>query len=196
VTLFRCFTSLLVLLFVFVPKQNAIAQTSVYGSVALVNYGLQNNNSTSYKSDTAGFIGGVFYNFPIHSRLTAGVDARGSLGVGDRGGALATAALRIGFVPERVVLRPYFLLGGGVVTSTFNIGQITGPATQGLAGQSTRVTSGGVEFAGGLDVRLNDSFDLRAVELGAVAGGSGRSVGSAFLDAGLVWHLHKRFHKP
>ena len=63
-TLFRCFTSLLVLLFVFVPKQNAIAQTSIYGSVALVNYGFQNNNSTSYKSDTAGFIGGVFLQLP------------------------------------------------------------------------------------------------------------------------------------
>jgi hypothetical protein len=37
----------------------------------------------------------------------------------------------------------------------------------------------GVEFAGGLDVRLNDSFDLRAVELGAIAGGN-QSAGSAF----------------
>jgi len=103
---------------------------------------------------------------------------------------LAAAALRIGFVPERVVLRPYFQLGGGVVTSTFNINEITGPATQGLSQHSTRFTSGGVEFAGGLDIRLNRSFDLRAVELGAVAGGSNQDVGSAFLDAGIVYHLH------
>jgi hypothetical protein len=107
VTLFRCFTSLLALLLLLVPKQNAIAQTSIYGSVALVDYGFQNNNNYAAKSDTAGFVGGVFYNFPIQSRLTAGVDVRGSYGVGSRGGALAAGALRIGFVPERVVLRPY-----------------------------------------------------------------------------------------
>jgi len=190
VTLFRCFTSLLALLLLLVPKQNAIAQTSIYGSVSGVNYVLQNNNSSAAKSDTAGFVGGVFYNFPIQSRVTAGVDVRGSYGVGSRGGALAAGALRIGFVPERVVLRPYFLLGGGVVTSTFKINDITGPAAEGLTTQPTRFTSGGVEFAGGLDVRLSDSFDLRAVELGAVAGGSNQDVGSAFLDAGIVYHLH------
>ena len=194
-TLFRCFTSLLALLLLLVPKQNAIAQTSIYGSVSGVNYVLQNNNSSSAKSDTAGFVGGVFYNFPIQSRVTAGVDVRGSYGVGSRGGALAAGALRIGFVPERVVLRPYFLLGGGVVTSTFKINDITGPAAEGLTTQPTRFTSGGVEFAGGLDVRLSDSFDLRAVELGAVAGASNQGVGSAFLDAGIVYHLHNRSHK-
>ena len=139
-------------LLLFVPTHNAFAQTSIYGSVALVDYVLQNDNSSAAKSDTAGFIGGVFYNFPIQSRLTAGVDARVSYGVGPRGGALATAALRIGFVPERVVLRPYFDLGGGVVTSTFNNGQITGPVTAGLSAQPTRVTSGGMDFAGGLDI--------------------------------------------
>jgi hypothetical protein len=189
VILFRCSFFLLLLLPAFVSEQNALAQTSVYGSVAGVNYVFQNNNSSSAKSDTGGLIGGVFYNFPIHSRLTAGVDVRGSFGIGSRGGALAAAALRIGFVPERVVLRPYFQLGGGVVTSTFNINEITGPATQGLSQQSTRFTSGGLEFAGGLDVRLNHSFDLRAFELGAVAGGSNQDVGSAFVDAGLVYHL-------
>jgi hypothetical protein len=97
--------------------------------------------------------------------------------------------------PPAVVLRPYFLLGGGVATSTFKINDITGPAAEGLTTQPTRFTSGGVEFAGGLDVRLSDSFDLRAVELGAVAGASNQGVGSAFLDAGLVYHLHKRSHK-
>jgi hypothetical protein len=187
---------LLVFFLLLISKQNAIAQTSLYGSVALVNYVLQNNNSSAAKSDTAGFIGGGFYNFPIQSRLTAGVDVRGSYGIGARGGVLAAAALRVGFVPKRVALRPYFQLGAGVVTSTFNNGQITGPATQGFTSQSTRVTSGGVEFAGGLDVRLNESFDLRAVELGAVAGGANQSVGSAFLDAGIVYHLRKHSHTP
>jgi hypothetical protein len=57
--------------------------------------------------------------------------------------------------------------------------------------KSVRHTSGSAEFAGGLDVRLNDSFDLRAVEIGAIAGGN-QSAGSAFLDAGIVYHLHRR----
>jgi hypothetical protein len=183
---------LLASLLLLVLTQNAFAQTSIYGSVALVNYVLQNNNSSAAKSDAAGFIGGVFYNFPIKSRLTAGVDVRGSYGVGPRGGALAAAAFRIGFVPEHVVLRPYFELGGGVATSTFTNGQITGPATFGLSAQPTRFTSGGLELGGGLDVRLTDSFDLRAFELGAIAGGSSPGVGSAFLDAGVVYHLHQR----
>ncbi|WP_353068436.1 hypothetical protein RBB75_13945 [Tunturibacter empetritectus] len=78
-----------------------------------------------------------------------------------------------------------------MVTSTFKVNDITGPASEDLTPQPTQFTSGGVEFAGGLDVRLSDSFDLRAVELGAVAGASNQGVGSAFLDAGLVYHLHR-----
>jgi hypothetical protein len=184
VHLVRCFTSLLVFLFLLVPKQNAIAQTSIYGSVAVVNYGINYYNGSTIKGDTAGLIGGAFYNFPIQSRLTAGLDFRGSFGIGSGGGGLGAAALRIAFVPERVALRPYFQLGGGVATTTFH------------NGQTTRYTSGGLELAGGLDVRLNNSFDLRAIELGAVAGGTHQSVGSAFVDAGLVYHLRKRPRTP
>ena len=33
-------------------------------------------DSYSFKDDTASFGGGAFYNFPIHSRLTAGIDGR------------------------------------------------------------------------------------------------------------------------
>lgn len=188
----RCCSAFAVLLFLFVREQGAMAQTSVYGSVALNNYGYVNNGSTAFKSDTEGVIGGLFYDFPIDSRLTAGVDVRGVYGFGARGGGLGAAALRVGFVPDRVVLRPYVEVGGAVISSTFNNNQITGPATQGLGTQSTRVTSGGLEFAGGLDVRLTRSFDLRAVELGAAAGGGNGGVGSAFLDAGIVYHLHPR----
>ncbi len=182
-TLVRCLTFLLVLLFLIIPKQKAVAQTSIYGSVAVVNYGVNYSGYSTIKGDTGGLIGGGFYNFPIHSRLTAGVDIRGSFGIGSGGGALGTAALRIGFVPERVALRPYFQLGGGVATTTFHNGQFA------------RHTSGGLELAGGLDIRLNDSFDLRAVELGAVAGGTNQSVESAFIDGGIVYHLHRRSPK-
>ena len=58
----RCCTSLLVLFLLIFPKQNAVAQTtSIYGSVALVNYGV----GSFVKGDTGGLIGGGFYNFPI-----------------------------------------------------------------------------------------------------------------------------------
>ncbi len=186
-------TPILALTFAFLLSLTAQAQLSAYGSVALTDYLLVNNNDTAAKSDTGGIIGGVFYNFPIHSRLTAGIDARGSYGFGDRGGSSAAVALRIGFVPEQVILRPYFQLGGGVVSSTFTIGQITGPPTQGLTTQPTRFTSGGVEFAAGLDVRLNKSFDLRAFEIGAIAPASSTgAAGSAWIDAGVVYHFPKR----
>jgi hypothetical protein len=192
-TIRRNLTSFLILTFAFLLPLTARAQVSAYGSVALTDYIFVNNNTSAAKSDTAGIIGGAFYNFPIHSRLTAGIDARGSYGFGNRGGASGAVALRIGFVPERVALRPYFQLGGGLVSSTFTNQQITGPAIQGLPTQPTRFTSGGVEFAAGLDVRLNHSFDLRAFELGAIAPtNSTGAAGSAWLDAGVVYHFPRR----
>jgi hypothetical protein len=179
-------TPILALTFAFLLTLTARAQVSVYGSAALTDYIFVNNNTSTAKRDTAGIIGGAFYNFPIHSRLTAGIDARASHGFGDRGGTFAAAALRIGFVPEHVPLRPYFQLGGGVVSSTFTT------YTQGLTTQSTRFTSGGVEFAFGLDVRLSHSFDLRAFELGAIAPASSTGAGSAWLQTGVVYHFPRR----
>jgi hypothetical protein len=167
----------------------------VYGSAALTNFVFVNNGNSDAKSDTGGFIAGGFYNFPIESRLTAGIDARVSDGFGARGGTTVLAALRVGFVPKKVVLRPYFQIGGGVVTSSVAVGQITGPVSQGLSLQSTRYTSGTVEFAAGLDVRLTGSLDLRALELGAaapVSESTSTGVGSAFLDVGVVYHFRKR----
>lgn len=173
----------------------AEAQTSVYGSVALTNFGLLNQGSDT-SSDAAGIIGGAFYNFPIRSRLTAGIDGRGGLGLGSGGGEFGAVALRIGFVPEHVVLRPYFQLGGGVISWTKKT-----PATSGYGftenTQSNRYTNGAVEIELGFDVRLSESFDVRALELGAVAGASNSytSVGTGFVGAGLVYHLHKRPHR-
>jgi hypothetical protein len=190
-------TPFLALTFTLLLTLTARAQVSVYGSVALANYIFLNNHDTEAKSDTGGIIGGAFYNFPIHSRLTAGIDARGSYGFGDRGGTSAAAALRIGFVPERVVLRPYFQIGGGVVSSTFSNRQLTGPVIQGLTTQPTRFTSGGVEFDAGLDIRLSHSFDLRALELGAIAPtNSTGAAGSAWLDAGVVYHFPRHGQTP
>jgi hypothetical protein len=162
----------------------AYSQASVYGTVAGTNFCLNTNLHTTCKSDTLGFLGGGFYNFPIESRFTVGIDGRGSYGPGTRGGMSATAAFRVGFVPTHVRLRPYFELGGGVVSSA------GGDPLQG-----TRHTSGAAQFAGGLDVRLTDSLDLRAVELGAAAGASRSSTpaaGTAYLDGGIVYHFYRR----
>jgi hypothetical protein len=192
-TVRRYFSPFFALIFMFLLTLTTRAQVSVYGSVALNNYVLSNNNNSAAKSDTGGIIGGAFYNLPIHSRLTAGIDARGTYGFGDRGGTSAAVAFRIGFVPERVILRPYFQIGGGFVSSTFTNRQITGPAIQGLTTQPTRFTSGAGGFAVGLDLRLNKSFDLRALELGALAPfSSNGTVGSAWLNAGVVYHFRRR----
>ncbi|HEY6376098.1 MAG TPA: hypothetical protein VIX90_11310 [Edaphobacter sp.] len=196
-TVRRHFTPILALTFTLLLTLAARAQVSAYGSAALANYVFFNNNASAAKSDTGGIIGGAFYNFPIHSRLTAGIDARGSYGLGDRGGTFAAAALRIGFVPERVALRPYFQIGGGLVSSTFSVRQLTGPVIQGLTIQPTRYTSGGVQFAAGLDLRLSHAFDLRAFELGAIAPvNSTGSVGSAWLTTGVVYHLPRLGRTP
>jgi hypothetical protein len=191
---FRCVTPLFGLFALFGPTQTSQAEASIYGTVALTDYGFSNSSNTLVKSDSGGFIAGMFYNFPIHSRLTAGIDGRGSYSIGPRGGTSAAVSLRIGFVPGRVVLRPYFQIGGGFVSSTLTLQQADGDAFQGLGIQPTRYTSGGAEFAVGLDIRLTKFFDLRAFELGAVGGGgSGASTGvsSAFIHGGVVYHIHQ-----
>jgi hypothetical protein len=182
-------------IFLLVSTQTAFSQTSIYGTAALTNYVFDNNNNSAAKSDGGAVIGGMFYNFPIQSRLTAGIDARFTESFGYRGGVSAAAALRIGFVPDRVVLRPYFQIGGGVVSSKYGV---NGAYFPGITAPNTRYTNGAVEFAVGLDIRLTDSLDLRAFELGAAADGSTNKtvVGSAFADVGVVYHLHQRPRKP
>jgi hypothetical protein len=160
----------------------AEAQVSAYGVVALSSYGFSYQGSSfRLNNDTASFGGGAFYNFPIHSRLTAGIDGRVLYGPASDGGTTADVAVRIGFVPTHIRLRPYFEIGGGVVSAVSN---------PGFAPQ--RITNGAAEFLGGLDIRLTDSVDLRAVEYGAAAGASnnGTTSGVAFLDTGLVYHFH------
>ena len=159
----------------------AEAQVSAYCMVGLSRYGFSYQGGSYFKDDTASFGGGAFYNFPIHSRLTAGIDGRVLYGPASYGGTTADVALRVGFVPMRNRLRPYFEIGGGMVSSVSN---------PGFAPQ--RITNGAAEFLGGLDIRLTDSFDLRAVEYGAAAGASnnGTTSGVGFLDAGFVYHFH------
>ena len=60
---------------------------------------------------------------PDKNSSDCGNDVRGSFRYRLRRRRAGGAALRIGFVPERVSLRPYFQLGGGVVTTTLQNGQ-------------------------------------------------------------------------
>ena len=101
----------------------AEAQVSAYGMVGLSRYGFSyQGDSYSFKDDTASLRGGAFYTFPIHSRLTAGIDGRVLYAPASYGGTTADVALRVGFVPMRNRLRPYFEIGGGVVSSVINPG--------------------------------------------------------------------------
>ena len=192
-TSIRRLTPLFGILLLLIVQRSAHAQTSIYFTPTLTAYGYASSNSTNFKSDSGGFIAGIFYNFPIDSRLTAGIDARASYSFGPRGGDFETAALRIAFVPEKIRLRPYFQIGGGVVSSSPDPGSLPGAADH------TRRTNGAAELTLGLDIRLTDSFDLRAIEFGAAAGGSSNSSPDAvasFADIGLVYHLHGRVKKP
>lgn len=167
-----------------VPTKTANAQASAYGAVALENFCTNASSHTSCKSDTIGLIGGGFYNFPIQSRVTVGIDGRVSYGPGTRGGTSETAALRVGFVPDRNPLRPYFELGGGVVSSA-----------GGDPRQAKRHTSGALQLAFGLDIRLTHSIDWRAAELGGAAGsgsGANPAAGTAYLNTGIVYHFARR----
>lgn len=161
----------------------ANAQASAYGIVGVNGYGFSyRGNAPDSYNDTAGLGGGVFYNFPIRSRVTVGVDGRVLYGPGTYGGTTAGAALRISFVPAVNRLRPFLAIGGGLVSSVLNPGF-----------DPVRYTNGALELLGGLDIRATDSIDIRAVEWGAAAGYSstGTASGVGFLDAGVVYHFRR-----
>jgi hypothetical protein len=165
---------LFLLAFASVSAAAARAQAAIYATAGIANYGFSHLSSSDItsKGDTAGFAVGAFYNFPIQSRVTGGVDGRFGVSPGDKGGSLAGAALRVGFVPHRNPLRPFFQIGGGVVHSSYNEIEYF---YNGLSSSTTTtrrsVTSGAAQFMVGLDIRLSDQFDLRAPEYGAQAGG-------------------------
>jgi hypothetical protein len=169
-------------------------QISVYGNVGLTAYETVQNSTTSHLSTAGGLTAGGFYNFPIASRLTAGVDVRTVVGFGSNGGDFTGAALRVGFVPHKVPLRPFFQIGGGVVTTVLKNDTIyTGTTFQNVANE--RLTNGAAELALGLDVRLTNRFDWRAFDYGVAAGGgsgSTKGAATAWFQTGVVYHLRSR----
>jgi len=168
----------------------AQAQISVFASVNLTDYGFYPNDSTPFysKGDGGGVAGGMFYNFHKDSRLTLGIGSRGSYSPGSQGGGYVAESFRLGLVPDHSPLRPYFETGLGITTASTNA------QTVGIVSSGSHTSLGEILLFG-LDVRLTDSFDLRALELGGVAGGS---VGTGIVDCGVVYHLRPlgRAHKP
>jgi hypothetical protein len=166
---------------------------AVYGSAGLAAFYVDQNSSLDHQANVGtGSVGGYF-NFPIQSRLTAGVDVRTVYSPGSHGGSFTGAALRIGFVPHTVRLMPYFQLGGGVANTSakfYTVYTSTGSQTY----DSKSFTNGALELAFGLDVRLTDRFDWRVFDYGAAAGGGGSNPTAAmgFLTSGVVYHFRQR----
>jgi hypothetical protein len=159
------------------------AQGAVYGGVSLTNYCYTVNNGLGNQcgTDGAGGTFGGFYNFPIQSRLTAGLDAHLGFGTGSVKGVKGLASVRFGVVPHRNPLRPYLEIGGGFVSSHIpQLTNIVGPQT---------ITSGALEIGVGLDVRITPRVDWRAIELESASGGGTRTAGSASLSTGIVYRF-------
>jgi hypothetical protein len=169
-------------------------QISFYGNVGLTAYETVQNSKISHLSTAGGLTAGGFYNFPIASRLTAGVDVRTVAGFGSNGDDFTGAAFRLGFVPHRFPLRPFFQIGGGVATTVLKNDTIyTGTTFQNVANE--RLTNGAAELAFGLDVRITDRFDWRAFDYGAAAGGgssTSKGAATAWFQTGVVYHPRPR----
>jgi hypothetical protein len=175
-----CFPLCLFSLLPFSPT--ASAQVSIYGTGAITSYGLKPVNSSrfSLKSGTPGFVVGGFYNLPLESRFTVGVDLRLAQSPGARGGTAGALALRFAFVPYKVPLRPYLQIGPGVIRTSTNAELVNDQVRAGT------YTSGAAIFAFGLDIPITHSIDLRALDVGSEAGGS---VGTVYADTGIVVHF-------
>lgn len=173
--MYRCCFVVIAVLFLLFSGRAARAQAAVYGEIGVTNYGYSvHGGGLTVSSDRLGGTLGGFYNFPIQSRLTAGIDGHVGFGLHTNTGMKGFAAARFGFVPLRNPLRPYLEIGGGVVSAHLPSGSIT---------------TGALELGFGLDVRVTPRLDWRAIELESAAGGGTRNAGSASLSSGLVYHF-------
>ncbi len=161
------------------------AQVSVYGTGAISEYGLKpaNSSTLSFKSGAPGFLIGGFYNFPLASRVTVGLDLRLAESPGAKGGTAGAIAFRVGFVPHHVPLRPYFEIGGGVIRTSTNTELVNDQVSSGT------YTNGVAMVAFGLDLRVTHSIDIRVLDIGSEASGSS---GAVYADTGIVFHFGRQ----
>jgi hypothetical protein len=190
----RFLSLVLVVLGLFSFGDSASAQVSVYGTASANSFGFTGDNYPSgplLKPRTSGFTAGAFYMFPGASRFKAGLDGRMTFSPGYDGGKAYTGGIRLSFVPNHFFLRPYVQFGGGVASTQLHEAVCDGPG----CGQSTdQITGGVVQLNGGLDIRVNRQFDIRAFDYEADTGGS-RGLTSAALrsfSGGVVYHLRPR----
>jgi hypothetical protein len=145
---------------------------------------------TQLKPQTTGFITGAFYTLPSLSPLKASLDSRYTFAPGYNGGKAYTAAIRMSFVPNQFMLRPYADFGGGVASTQLhqNICGLTCRQT------TSQLTSGVVQFGGGLDIRVNRLFDIRAFDYQYDTGGRAGITHAAMhsFSSGLVFHVPSR----
>ena len=190
---FRCRIASLVLI-LFIAPHIAKAQFSIYGTLGVAGYGYSQagSNDVIFGRDHIGFGAGATYNFPIQSRLTAGIDLRGAVAPSDYGGSMGTASLRFGFVPHHNRLKPYLQIGGGFVTAKTPSYVAYGiPSSDTVQKQS--FTNGALALALGLDVRILPSFDWRLLEIQSAAGGNtSNNTGMAAVSTGIVYCFPRR----
>lgn len=172
----------------------ASAQTSVYASAELTNYGYTSpvdGNFTyvpgtghySVYRDGGGISGGAVHLFSSDSRFKVGVDFRGMYGPGSRGGAGGFSSVRLALIPHRNPLLPYVQVGGGFLTTMY------ASAESNPTGGRGRVTSGAAGFALGLDIRTTSRFTIKAIELDGFAGSN---VGHASIGVGVSYTLPQK----
>lgn len=179
-------------LFAFSPATRA--QTSIYGTGSSTEFGFSGQsyaNGTQLKPRTTGFITGAFYTLPSLSPFKASLDARSTFAPGYNGGKAYTAAIRLSFVPSHFLLRPYAEFGGGIASTQLHQNICAGSTCNQITSQ---ISSGVVQFGGGLDIRLNRLFDLRAFDYQYDTGGRAGVTHSAMqsVSSGLVFHLPSR----
>jgi hypothetical protein len=147
---------------------------------------------------TAGIGGGIFLDLFHRGGLHAGLDLRAAGGSGSGlGSEMVEFSVRIALVPKQHRFSPY---------ADFGIGHASGHTTSSLGCLGCPSGDGPVETASnaffgltiGLDIRLNDRFDLRLLDLSAAAGTLGTPPTTSFLiqpievSTGVVAHFGRR----
>lgn len=170
------------------------AQVAIYGTGSSTAFGFAGQtyaNGTQLKPRSNGFITGAFYTLPAFTRLKAGLDTRYTFAPGYNGGKAYTSAIRMSFVPNHFRLQPYGDFGGGVASTQLHQNICNGATCRAT---TTQLTSGVVQFGGGLDLRINRLFDIRAFDYQYDTGGRAGMTHAAMhsISSGIVFRLPSR----
>ncbi len=142
----------------FNPQHVTNVQTgSVYSN------GSYTEQTTSYWAPAVG--GGVTFNFLNLHIIKLGIDARGTTKPGTSGADTAQGAIRLGFQPPVLKIKPYVQVGVGYLgTRTTNVS--TNPGGSGTVGGTFTNKYATYGFQAGIDDPLAPFLDWRLIELG------------------------------